>query len=401
MKTIVRPVSLLQVSIQLLLSALIATFLQTGLTAAESAADAIQLIATGEGSSAPLQPQCAVDPAGKVHVIFGRGNEIWYCRLLDDGLGYTQPKQVISVPNLSLGMRRGPRIVALKNRLIITAIGGPQGKGRDGDVLAWTSQDQGRNWTGPTRINDVEASAREGLHAMAGGQPNPSEPLEAVWTVWLDLRNRRTEICAARSADGGLTWGPNRVLYTNPEKNVCECCHPSVAVDGQRVHIMFRNSLGGNRDMYVLSSVDGGTTFSMAVPAGRGHWKLNACPMDGGMLAAFGGKAPTAIWRREGNVYQSTGGEPEQLLGPGDQPWITLGASGPCLAWTSGKTRNLMLQRPGASAPELIAREAGFPVMASGGTVSKTVLVWEQRQADRQTVQLLHVPSGRVAGIIP
>ncbi|MFN5740002.1 MAG: sialidase family protein [Planctomyces sp.] len=396
MTSILRLFLLPPLLIRLLLSALATTFLPNA-----AAADEIQLIATGEGSSAPLQPQCAVDPAGKVHVIFGRGNEVWHCRSLDDGTWYTQPKPVFSVPNLSLGMRRGPRIVALKNRLVITAIGGPQGKGRDGDVLAWTSQDQGRSWAGPTRVNDVEASAREGLHAMAGGQPNPAEPLEAVWTVWLDLRNRRTEICAARSADGGLTWGPNRILYTNQEKNVCECCHPSVVVDGQRVHIMFRNSLGGNRDMYVMSSVDGGTTFSAAEPAGRGHWKLNACPMDGGMLAAFGGKSPTAIWRREGNVYQSSAGEPEQLLGPGDQPWITVGANGACLAWTAGKTRNLMLQRPGATAPELIAREAGFPVMASGGLVSRTVLVWEQRQSDRQTVQLLNVQLKRVAGVIP
>ncbi|MFN9220082.1 MAG: sialidase family protein [Planctomyces sp.] len=396
MTSILRLFLLPPLLIRLLLSALATTFLPNA-----AAADEIQLIATGEGSSAPLQPQCAVDPAGKVHVIFGRGNEVWHCRSLDDGTGYTQPKPVFSVPNLSLGMRRGPRIVALKNRLVITAIGGPQGKGRDGDVLAWTSQDQGRSWAGPTRVNDVEASAREGLHAMAGGQPNPAEPLEAVWTVWLDLRNRRTEICAARSADGGLTWGPNRILYTNQEKNVCECCHPSVVVDAQRVHIMFRNSLGGNRDMYVMSSVDGGTTFSAAEPAGRGHWKLNACPMDGGMLAAFGGKSPTAIWRREGNVYQSSAGEPEQLLGPGDQPWITVGANGACLAWTAGKTRNLMLQRPGATAPELIAREAGFPVMASGGLVSRTVLVWEQRQSDRQTVQLLNVQLKRVAGVIP
>lgn len=60
-----------------------------------------------------------------------------------------------------------------------------------------------------------------------------------------------------------------------------------------------------------------------------------------------------------------------------------------------------MLQRPGVTAPELIAREAGFPVMASGGLVSRTVLVWEQRQSDRQTVQLLNVQLKRVAGSFP
>ncbi|MFM7864823.1 MAG: sialidase family protein, partial [Planctomycetaceae bacterium] len=365
---------------------LLATCLADAALSAES-----QMIASGNGAAAPLQPQCAIDPAGRVHVIFGTGNEIWYCQSLDNSTEFTKPRLAFSVPNLSLGMRRGPRIVALKKHLVITAIGGPQGKGRDGDILAWSSQDQGQNWKGPYRVNDVEASAREGLHAMAGGQPDPGQPLEAVWTVWLDLRNKRTEICAARSDDGGLTWGPNRVLYTNPEKSVCECCHPSVAMDGKKVHVLFRNSLGGNRDMYLLSSADGGRTFAAAVPVSQSHWKLNACPMDGGMVAGAAGKVPTAVWRREGNVFRGVVGEPEQLLGPGDQPWIAASGDGPCLAWTSGKTRNLMLQRPQATTPELVAREAGFPVLASAANGSRTVLVWEQRQSDRQTVQLLNV----------
>jgi len=33
--------------------------------------------------------------------------------------------------------------------------------------------------------------------------------------------------------------------------------------------------------------------------------------------------------------------------------------------------------------------------------VSRTVLVWEPRQSDRQTVQLLNVQLKRVAGVIP
>jgi hypothetical protein len=164
-----------------------------------------------------------------------------------------------------------------------------------------------------------------------------------------------------------------------------------VALDGKKVHVLFRNSLGGNRDMYVLSSADGGRTFAAAVPVSQSHWKLNACPMDGGMVAGAAGKVPTAVWRREGNVFRGIVGEPEQLLGPGDQPWIAASGDGLCLAWTSGKTRNLMLQRPQATTPELVAREAGFPVLASAANGSRTVLVWEQRQSDRQTVQLLNV----------
>ncbi len=351
------------------------------------------VIAKGQGT-APMQPQSAIDPAGTVHVVFGQSNEVWYCRSRNDGTGYTTPTKAFAVPNMSLGMRRGPRIVALKNRLIITAIGGPQGKGRDGDILSWTSQDGGETWAGPVRVNDVEASAREGLHAMAGGQLTTGNPQEVVWTIWLDLRNKRTEICGSSSIDGGLTWSPNRILYTNPQKSVCECCHPSITIDGRSVHVLFRNSLDGNRDMFVMSSVDGGRSFGTAVPAGRGHWKLNACPMDGGMLAAAGGKTPVAVWRREGNIYLGTTGDAEQLLGPGDQPWIAAASSGPAIAWTAGKTRDLMLQKPGSTGPELVARETGFPVLTAGKQGERAILIWEQRDGGQQTIQVLDVVGG-------
>ncbi|HAP06716.1 MAG TPA: hypothetical protein DCR20_02730, partial [Planctomycetaceae bacterium] len=74
------------------------------------------VIAKGQGT-APMQPQSAIDPAGTVHVVFGQSNEVWYCRSRNDGTGYTTPTKAFAVPNMSLGMRRGPRIVALKNRM--------------------------------------------------------------------------------------------------------------------------------------------------------------------------------------------------------------------------------------------------------------------------------------------
>ena len=74
-------------------------------------------------------------------------------------------------------------------------------------------------------------------------------------------------------------------------------------VDGRSVHVMFRNSIGGNRDMYVTSSADGGKSFSQATKLGSGTWTLDACPMDGGMLAAGPDGAIDTVWRRDGNIY--------------------------------------------------------------------------------------------------
>ena len=351
------------------------------------------LLASGSGTAAPQQPQCAVDPAGRVHVVFGRGSEVWYCRSLPNA-GFSKPTLAFSVPNMSLGMRRGPRIVALGKTLVVTAIGGPQGKGRDGDVLAWRSSDDGKSWLGPVRVNDVEASAREGLHAMIGGQPDPASPAEVIWCVWLDLRNRRTELCLSRSDDSGLTWSQNAAIYTNPEKSICECCHPSIVMDGSHLHVLFRNSLRGNRDMYLLSSSDGGRHFSTAAQTGLAHWKLNACPMDGGMLAVIENR-PMAVWRREGTVYRSVIGRPEETLGPGDQPWIAATDSGPVICWTAGSSRDLLLLNPAETVPVKLDSQSKDPVVVAGRQTGAVTVLWERRVEQGQEVRAVQYDVGQ------
>lgn len=350
------------------------------------------LLASGAGTAAPQQPQCAVDLTGRVHVVFGRGSEVWYCRSMPNA-GFSKPTLAFSVPNMSLGMRRGPRITSLGKTLVVTAIGGPQGKGRDGDVLAWRSTDEGKSWQGPVRVNDVEASAREGLHAMTGGQPDPNSPAEVIWCVWLDLRNRRTELCLSRSDDGGLTWSKNEAIYTNPEKSICECCHPSIVMDGRSLHVLFRNSLQGNRDMYLLSSSDGGRSFSAAAQTGLAHWKLNACPMDGGMLAAVDNQ-PMAVWRREGTVYRSVLGRPEEMLGPGDQPWIAATKAGPVICWTTGSARDLLLLNPHETAPVKLDSQAKDPVVAAGYQTGAVTVLWERRMEQGLEVRAVQYEIG-------
>jgi hypothetical protein len=283
--------------------------------------------------------------------------------------------QAFRVPNMSLGMRRGPRVVKTKNAIVVTTIGGQIGKGRDGDVLAWRSTDDGKTWQGPVRVNDTADSAREGLHAMASGADG------SIWCVWLDLRDKKSEIYAAMSKDGGATWEPNKCIYRSPDGSVCECCHPSVIVGRDSVHVMFRNSLGGNRDMYVTSSMDGGKSFSDARKLGSGTWTLDACPMDGGMLAAGPKGSVATVWRRDGNVYTAAGdGSPETPLGPGQQPWIAGTSQGPVIVWTVGREGDLLAQNPVSGKPQKLAGAARDPMIASSSNGEGPVVAcWESK----------------------
>lgn len=282
-------------------------------------------IAKDDSSSAPRQPQLAIDESGTIHVVFGQKNVVYYSQSRDGGKSFCEAVPLPETSVMVLGMRRGPRIAATSNNICISFVGGKQGKGKDGDVLAFNSIDGGQNWNGPVAVNEVTGSGREGLHAMAAG------PSGAMCCVWLDLRDQKNRNLRRSVKGRWKGWGQNVCVYRSPDGSVCECCHPSVAYDASGgVHVMWRNSLAGARDMYVASSSDGGRTFSPAKKLGTGTWPLKACPMDGGYLAASPKGEIFAAWRRDSDVFStSPQRQEEQRLGAGRQPWIKLTGNGP------------------------------------------------------------------------
>lgn len=223
--------------------------------------EAAEPIVVAESSSAdfPQQPQLAIDRSGVIHLAYGAPNEVLYARSNDGGKTFTRPILVGNAGQLSLGMRRGPRISATANALCISVIGGKQAKGRDGDIFVFRSTDDGKSWDAPITVNDAMGSAREGLHAMAASSHGE------LRCVWLDLRHNKTEIVASTSTDGGTNWSENVLVYSSPSGSVCECCHPSAAYSATgQLHVMWRNSWEGKRDMFHTMSADGGKTFARA-----------------------------------------------------------------------------------------------------------------------------------------
>jgi photosystem II stability/assembly factor-like uncharacterized protein len=347
------------------------------------AVEAVEL-ARGTAPHQPQQPQVVVDGRGAIHVVFGVGDEIRYCRSEDGGKSFGQPIALPKVHAMSLGMRRGPRVAVTDSTICVTAIGGKQGKGRDGDLYALRSTDGGATWTRPVEVNDAPDAAREGLHAMAAG------PKDSVYCVWLDLRNGDTQVMSSVSMDGGKTWGKNAVVYRSPDGSVCECCHPSVAIDPQgRAFVQWRNSLAGARDLYVASSADGGQTWGKATKLGNGSWPLNACPMDGGAIAVDASGKFATTWRRDKSIFLLLSGQREERrLGVGEQPWIAATADGPFVVWLKQRGNSALLLAPGSTSPVELAPHANDPVIVSGPNGrGPIVAVWEVRDAKSQSIQ--------------
>ena len=320
-----------------------------------------------------IQPQLAVSPSGKVHVVFGRGTTIFHT-VSEKGTGpFSMPVAVGELPKLALGMRRGPRVTATEQIVVVTAI-----SHADGNLHAWKSVDGGKRWTKTGAINETPTSAREGLHALDGDGHGH------VFVAWLDLRNGGTELWGAASTDGGATWNANARIYQSPDGHVCECCVPSVAMAPRGVvAVMWRNWIDGARDMYLALSKDRGATFGPAEKLGRGTWKLKGCPMDGGGVALNAAGQPLAVWRREMTVFASAVGRPERRLADAAaQPVVIAGPREPHYLWQSGS--DLFLQKGDAS-PARLAGNAAFAVAATlprGGAA----IVWEGTAGGSKTL---------------
>jgi hypothetical protein len=309
------------------------------------------------------QPQLAAS-RNMVALAYGAGNSIYVATSTDEGRNFSKPSKVAEVGKLMLGRHRGPRVAISGDTIVVTAVSADSPKG---DLLAWRSVDAGKTWSNGIRVNDVAAAAREGLQTLA------TDGHGKFFAAWLDLRKPGTRLYGASSNDFGATWSANIPLYESPDGTICQCCHPSTTVDAAgRIWVMWRNSVGGARDMYIASSTDG-AHFLNPAKLGNGSWKINACPMDGGGLALDGGHVVTA-WRREKELYLDVPGEAEQRVGEGMDISVAGGAKGVYAAWTSGG--GISLHTPGSAQPTTIAEHGAFPNLLSlpGGTV---LAAWE------------------------
>ena len=284
-----------------------------------------QKIAAGQ------QPQIARDAKGTLRVIYGNGDTIFCATSSDNGLRFSPPQPVGVVPQLHLGMFRGPQVASSKNYTLVSAMD------KGGTIHVFRLHHPTGQWTKASRINDVEASTPEGLMALA------ADDADHFYATWLDVRDdQKNKIYFSQSTDQGLSWAPNRLVYKGPEGTVCECCRPSIAAQGSQVAIMFRNKVNGSRDLYLTQSETAGKTFSEPLKLGKGTWQLNACPMDGGGLVISPASGITTVWQRAGKVYVAKPGAVEQEISAGRRCSIA-SPENPVITWQQGEDLKLMI----------------------------------------------------------
>lgn len=249
------------------------------------------------------QPQMTVDTNGTIRLVFGDQNKIYYSTSTDRGEKFSNPVLVGEVNEMHLGMTRGPQLASSKDYSVVTAMD------KKGNIHSFKLTNKTGRWEKIQNVNDFDSSAPEGLMGISADLRNN------FYAVWLDLReDRKNNICFS-VLNSAANWSKNRFVYRSPESHVCECCKPSIAVNGNTVSIMFRNWLKGSRDLYLITSSNGGQTFAEAEKLGKGTWPLKGCPMDGGGLTIDSKNTIHTAWQRDGIVYYAKPGYPEERIG--------------------------------------------------------------------------------------
>jgi len=135
---------------------------------------------------------------------------------------------------------------------------------------------------------------------------------------------------------------------------------------------MFRNSLQGNRDLYLIQSADNGQTFGAAEKLGKGSWRLEGCPMDGGGLAVDNNGVAQTVWRREKKVYYAQPGETEKEMGVGKDCSIETINGKNIIAWADS-ANNITCILPGGK--KVIAGKGNLPLLKAAD--GKVLCVWQ------------------------
>lgn len=362
-----------------------ATMLLTFATALELRREPRILLTTLDAPADARQPHITIiESTGEFAVTFATPSTVYCATAGTLDTSFRAPVKVGDGGVLALGMRRGPRIAATEDALVITAIGGPEGRGKDGDVLAWRSTDRGLTWSAPVKLDDVPAAAREGLHDLAALSSG------VTYCAWTDMRSGEAELFGAYSADGGATWQKNARIYRSPSKSICPCCPISTAIDASgAIFVQWRNLIDGARDIHRIGSRDQGATFGGTRKLGSATWKLDACPMDGGDIAANGVGEVASVWRRESELYCTDAASPERRIATGEQGAIAFGPRGVWIAWSEKRGGAIYLAAPKSETPRKLC-DAGSDVVLAGWK-SGVAAAWEEQDGDKVTLRVVRI----------
>jgi len=284
-----------------------------GLRAADvPAGPGVQTLRVPDGG---LYPQAQLDPGGRLHLIYFKGNpmrgDIYYVRSADFGATFSRALRVNSQPESCIltGTVRGPQMaVGNAGRVHVAWMGSdkalPRAKGRQTPMLYARLNDAGDAF-------EPQRNLVQNYPGLDGGGSVAADEEGNVYVAWHAPRKEENEadrhVWLVRSRDQGKTFSSETMADPEPA-GVCGCCGMRIFAGGGKgeVYVLYRSALEKvNRDMRLLTSNDYGQTFKVALVD---PWRIGQCVMSTSAFSRAAGERALASWETKQQVYFATVG---------------------------------------------------------------------------------------------
>ncbi|MEO7788629.1 MAG: hypothetical protein ABIX28_03560 [Vicinamibacterales bacterium] len=305
-----------------------------------------------------IQPEAVVDAKGVLHLIYfsglPAGGDLYYVRSSDFGVTFSAAVRINSQPGsaIATGTIRGGQLALGRGGRVHVVWNGaeaarPRGainpdNGKPGAPFLYSrSSPDGRRFEPQRNLSGA-------VYSVDGGGTIAADDGGHVYAVWHGNReaegrgeDHRT-LWIARSADDGASFSPEATVWQT-KTGACGCCQTRALATAPRgLTILYRSATNlTHRDIYVLTSNDGGANFAGAIVQ---PWELNACPMTSLSLASTASRT-VAAWETAGQVFfgsvdHAAGGVRDIVPAPGTaagrkHPRLAVNAAGQTLlVWT-------------------------------------------------------------------
>ncbi len=265
----------------------------------------VRIEAVPEGG---VQPQVAVDSTGATHLIYLKGDpkgcDVRYVRRAKGARDWSTPLSVNNEPKsaVALGTIRGAQIALGKAGSVHVAWNGTPKAGTVVSPLFYSRLETPSGRFAPQR-NLLGAT-----FGLDGGASVAANERGEVFILWHGKRNGDTGdetsrvVFMVKSTDNGATFAAPAV--TNADfAGVCACCSLKVlsAPDGSLVTLYRAAREKSQRDMTLLTSANGGATFTHAT---LHPWSVSMCPMSSATLLPTT-KGVRAAWETSGKIFST------------------------------------------------------------------------------------------------
>lgn len=236
-------------------------------------------------------PDAFVDPAGRVHVVYGKDHDIWYAVSADAGISWTSPIRVNDVAGAAdePGLFRGPGL-ALGTSGRVHVVWAPRLAGRDEGFRYAHHDPDTRGFGDSVALSEPAAGGTDpvdGLSIAADGQGR-------VTASWV----RPGALLVARSTDDGASFAPaERVPPADP---VLTCETRGVFLPDGFFLLLYRDIAGVARRESVMAWTRTGSPVRRMLSVQP--WPVDACPTTGGWISPAGDGA-VAAWETGETVF--------------------------------------------------------------------------------------------------